>query len=82
MIFQGDVLNFWDFIQVFVFTTNHHLKLEMSTSLVVYIVKYIRFRFSRNWKDNEFNSLIAQLKNQNGYWSSRAGDFLLLPRAN
>ena len=24
--FQGDMLNFCDFIQVFVFTTNHHLK--------------------------------------------------------
>ena len=24
--FQGDTLNFYDFIQVFVFTTNHHLK--------------------------------------------------------
>ena len=26
MKFQGDILNFYDFIQVFVFTTNHHLK--------------------------------------------------------
>ena len=26
--FQGDVLNFCDFIQVFVFTRNHHLKLD------------------------------------------------------
>ena len=25
MKFQGDMLNFYDFIQVFVFTTNHHL---------------------------------------------------------
>ena len=24
--FQGDMLNFCDFIQVFVFTPNHHLK--------------------------------------------------------
>ena len=24
--FQGDMLNRYDFIQVFVFTTNHHLK--------------------------------------------------------
>ena len=24
--FQGDILNFGDFIYVFVFTTNHHLK--------------------------------------------------------
>ena len=28
--FQGDTLNFYDFIQVFVFTTNHHLKEEKS----------------------------------------------------
>ena len=30
--FQGDMLIFCDFIQVFVFTTNHHLKepLELS----------------------------------------------------
>ena len=27
--FQGDVLNFCDFIQVFVFTRNHHLKLSV-----------------------------------------------------
>ena len=26
--FQGDMLNFCDFIQVFVFTPNHHLKLQ------------------------------------------------------
>ena len=26
--FQGDMLNFCDFIQVFVFTTNHHLKIR------------------------------------------------------
>ena len=24
--FQGDMLNFYDFIQVFAFTRNHHLK--------------------------------------------------------
>ena len=24
--FQGDMLNFYGFIQVFIFTTNHHLK--------------------------------------------------------
>ena len=26
--FQGDMLNFYDFIQVFVFITNHHLKIR------------------------------------------------------
>ena len=29
MKFQGDILNFGDFIQVFVFTTNHHLNTAM-----------------------------------------------------
>ena len=27
--FQGDMLNFCDFIQVFVFTRNHHLKVYL-----------------------------------------------------
>ena len=26
--FQGDMLNFCDFIQVFVFTRNHHLNIQ------------------------------------------------------
>ena len=29
--FQGDMLNFCDFIQVFVFTRNHHLNLIKSS---------------------------------------------------
>ena len=29
MKFQGDILNFCDFIQVFVFTSNHHLNGEV-----------------------------------------------------
>ena len=36
MKFQGDILNFCDFIQVFVFTTNHHLKLAVFT-IIVYV---------------------------------------------
>ena len=32
--FQGDMLNFCDFIQVFVFTTNHHLNWKRSFSTV------------------------------------------------
>ena len=28
--FQGDMLNFCDFIQVYVFTRNHHLKCDLS----------------------------------------------------
>ena len=30
--FQGDMLNFCDFIQVFVFTRNHHLKCNKSAT--------------------------------------------------
>ena len=39
MKFQGDILNFCDFIQVFVFTTNHHLNetaLDSGRSLMHY----------------------------------------------
>ena len=31
--FQGDMLNFCDFIQVFVFTRNHHLKVVIISNL-------------------------------------------------
>ena len=31
--FQGDMLNFYDFIQVFVFTTNHHIVFVILHSL-------------------------------------------------
>ena len=37
MKFQGDILNFGDFIQVFVFTTKHHLN-----ALVVEKVTFLR----------------------------------------
>ena len=32
--FQGDMSNFYDFIQVFVFTTNHHLKTARTFGLI------------------------------------------------
>ena len=32
--FQGDMLNFCDFIQVFVFTTNHHLNQQFYKGVV------------------------------------------------
>ena len=43
MKFQGDVLNFCDFIQVFVFTPNHHLNGKNK--------KKIYFFFSENTKN-------------------------------
>ena len=33
--FQGDVLNFCDFIQVFVFTRNHHLNRQVAITVTV-----------------------------------------------
>ena len=45
---QGDMLNFYDFIQVFVFTTNHHLKVAEQDIVCIYDSRQIshRFRFS------------------------------------
>ena len=40
--FQGDMLNFYDFIQVFVFTTNHHLKQRKRLTLLFSLL----FRYS------------------------------------
>ena len=51
--FQGDMLNFCDFIQVFVFTRNHHLK----EILVV-------LEFCGNW-----SGLITLCKNITLFWS-------------
>ena len=36
--FQGDMLNFCDFIQVFVFTTNHHLKSKAGNHVVLHVM--------------------------------------------
>ena len=46
--FQGDMLNFCDFIQVFVFTTNHHLNSPFDTD--VWNTKQV---FSMNGKSTE-----------------------------
>ena len=35
MKFQGDILNFYDFIQVFVFTTNHHLNFIVFIGILI-----------------------------------------------
>ena len=49
MKFQGDMLNFCDFIQVFVFTRNHHLKVDKAYRIVIvslvtiFTVVYERF---------------------------------------
>ena len=43
--FQGDMLNFCDFIQVFVFTRNHHLK---ANAVSGHISSYCAFRGTSN----------------------------------
>ena len=35
--FQGDMLNFCDFIQVFVFTTNHHLNIKILFAILLHM---------------------------------------------
>ena len=56
--FQGDVLNFCDFIQVFVFTRNHHLKscppLNMKSTV------FSKVYFQQNLDTNDSFSLFAQ----------------------
>ena len=41
--FQGDMLNFCDFIQVFVFTRNHHLKTKIGISELISWTKLLHF---------------------------------------
>ena len=49
--FQGDTLNFYDFIQVFVFTTNHHLngicQLHLSTTSAVILCQFYVHKIQR-----------------------------------
>ena len=45
--FQGDMLNFYDFIQVFIFTTNHHLNQCFSIERNTIIVSYCFFSWLR-----------------------------------
>ena len=46
--FQGDILNFCDFIQVFVFTTNHHLKSNMGKLFLTLVFVLLRKKFCFN----------------------------------
>ena len=43
--FQGDMLNFCDFIQVFVFTTNHHLKPKIFFTYRMELTKILSLRY-------------------------------------
>ena len=49
--FQGDMLNFCDFIQDFVFTTNHHLKVVIYGKYInqnkIIKVERISLKFNR-----------------------------------
>ena len=60
--FQGDMFNFCDFIQVFVFTRNHHL----NKSIVYFIVRrkvVISGKLPKKFGHKLFLSLSAQLDN-------------------
>ena len=59
--FQGDMLNFCDFIQVFVFTRNHHLKIVGKLLyLIVETVDYDLYVSSleHNTQTVEYNYII------------------------
>ena len=45
--FQGDMLNFCDFIQVFVFTRNHHLK--QATSIKQACIQFSKQANALKW---------------------------------
>ena len=54
--FQGDMLNFYDFIQVFVFTRNHHLispgklsQIPPAESLLIYLIYLSRHLNQACW---------------------------------
>ena len=49
--FQGDILNFGDFIQVFVFTTNHHLNcgifpLFVTLNIICSFIRHLEVKFT------------------------------------
>ena len=46
--FQVDMLNFCDFIQVFVFTRNHHLNLQSNKVLFLIMYAYLQVQFIIN----------------------------------
>ena len=52
--FQGDMLNFCDFIQVFVFTTNHHL----NSFPLEHVSRVIYFGTDNLPQQNTINTLI------------------------
>ena len=54
--FQGDLLNFCDFIQVFVFTRNHHLNVFPNTNCPYHDVKVTCFGKSVKVLTGEFST--------------------------
>ena len=48
--FQGDMLNYCDFIQVFVFTTNHHLKMFSETGTRISLLSLLVSQISHMFK--------------------------------
>ena len=67
--FQGDMLNFYDFIQVFVFTTNHHLKdrktgtvHELADVFLQDIIRYKKHLYKFRHQFNHYKELRSTLK--------------------
>ena len=68
--FQGDMLNFCDFIQVFVFTRNHHLKLAVFT-ITVYVNIIVDIYLFIDWFISESVLGFAAIRDWakiNGLW--------------
>ena len=69
--FQGDVLNFCDFIQVFVFTRNHHLNLYsvlITGTPTIFIPLTVVYLSIGTPKNNKF--FIYPKWNINNFWVS------------
>ena len=69
--FQGDMLNFCDFIQVFVFTRNHHLKSMFSPdhSADIFMAQYWVVWFRFNGLLRQYFSLYQAVSQRRRGWS-------------
>ena len=57
MKYQGDILNFYDFIQVFVLTTNHHIKVNRKAMIEKLIQSHPTSHSAE--KQNKINSYLS-----------------------
>ena len=59
--FLGDMVNFCDFIQDFVFTTNHHLNQAPVSSKHISIISVVRAQYRRHWMYSELLLLTSKV---------------------